>query len=105
MDFVETMIDYLTMEFRIDPDRIFSTGMSNGGFMSYRLACELGSKVAAFASVTGSMTPETFSSCDPDHPTPVIQIHGTLDSTVPFAGNSGMKPIQEVMGYWRYPNN
>ena len=104
VDFIETMIDYLTMEFRIDPDRIYSTGMSNGGFMSYRLACELGTKVAAIASVTGSMTPETFSSCDPGHPTPVMQIHGALDSTVPFAGNSGMKPIQEVMTYWSESN-
>ena len=51
VDFVETMIDYLTTNFRVDPDRIYSTGMYNGGFMSYRLACELGKKIAAIASV------------------------------------------------------
>ncbi len=104
VDFIEVMIDYLTMEFSIDPDRIYSTGMSNGGFMSYRLACELADKVAAIASVTGSMTPETFSSCNPDHPVSILQIHGSLDNTVPFAGNDGMKPIQDVMAYWGEAN-
>ena len=41
--------------------------MSNGGFMNYRLACELGTKIAAIASVTGSMTPETLEACNPAH--------------------------------------
>ena len=64
--------------------------MSNGGFMSYHLACNLSSKIAAVASVTGSMSRETFNSCDPSHPTPVLQIHGTIDGTVPFDGNSAL---------------
>ena len=104
VNFIETMIDYLTAEFRIDTDRIYSTGMSNGGFMSYRLACDLGDKIAAVASVTGSMTPETFRSCNPGRPKPVMQIHGSLDNTVPYEGNSGMKPIQDVMEYWSVTN-
>ena len=100
VDFIETMIDYLTTNFRVDPDRIYSTGMSNGGFMSYRLACELGNKIAAIASVTGSMSPEMLSSCNPNHPTSAMQIHGSLDRVVPYEGNSGMSPIEEVMAYW-----
>ena len=64
--------------------------MSNGGFMSYHLACNLSSKIAAIASVTGSMSKQTYESCSPEHPTPVLQIHGTLDGTVPFDGNSAI---------------
>ena len=62
--------------------------MSNGGFMSYHLACNLSSKIAAIASVTGSMSKETYEDCNPTHPTSIMQFHGTDDFTVPFDGNS-----------------
>jgi len=100
IDFLNSLIDYLPLNYSIDLNRVYSTGMSNGGFMSYHLACNLSTKIAAIASVTGSMTNKTYNDCDPKHPTPVLQIHGKLDGTVPYAGNSGMKPIEEVMDYW-----
>jgi polyhydroxybutyrate depolymerase len=80
--------------------------MSNGGFMSYHLACNLSSKIAAIASVTGSMSIQTYESCNPSHPTSILQVHGTIDSTVPFRGNSdlGMKSINDVMDYWKSYN-
>ena len=102
--YIEAIIDYMLIEFRIDPDRIYSTGMSNGGFMSYRLACELGTKIAAIASVTGSMTPETLAACEPAHATTILQIHGALDKTVPRNGNNEMEPIDEVMTFWQINN-
>lgn len=102
--FIETIIQFMAINFRIDTDRIYSTGMSNGGFMSYHLACNLGSKVAAIASVTGSMTRETYEACDPDHPIPIMQIHGVKDEVVPYAGNSGMKAIEDVIDYWSQNN-
>ena len=46
--------------------------MSNGGFMSYHLACNLSSKIAAVASVTGSMSVQTYDSCDPSRPIAVM---------------------------------
>ena len=104
LKFVESLIDFMTMRYRLDPSRIYSTGMSNGGFMSYHLACHLGEKIAAVASVTGSMTPETFRSCEPVRPIPVLQIHGRQDETVPYQGNSNMKGIDEVMKYWKDSN-
>ena len=55
--------------------------MSNGGYMSYGLACN-SSKFAAIASVTGSMTPEIDNGCAPAHPMPIMQIHGLQDGTV-----------------------
>ena len=81
--------------------------MSNGGFMSYHLACNLSSKIAAVASVTGSMSVQTYDDCNPSHPTSVLQIHGTLDGTVPLNGNSalGMESINDVIEFWRSFNS
>lgn len=105
--FIETLIDLTIGKYNIDQNRVYSTGMSNGGFMSYHLACNLGSRIAAIASVTGSMTIQTYDDCSPSHPTPVLQIHGAQDKTVPFDGNSslGMKSIPDAMSYWASYNS
>ena len=107
VDFIDTIIKLVSEKYNINMNRIYSTGMSNGGFMSYHLACNLSSKIAAIASVTGSMSKQTYESCNPEHPTPVLQIHGTLDGTVPFDGNSaiGMEPIEKVITYWQEYNS
>ena len=106
IDFIDSIINLVSEKYNINNDRIYSTGMSNGGFMSYHLACKLSSKIAAIASVTGSMSTETLSSCNPDHATPILQIHGALDLTVPFDGNSslGMESIDEIIDYWKKYN-
>ena len=83
LDFVDTVIGLIKDKVQIDETRIYSSGMSNGGYMGYHLACNLSSKFAAIASVTGSMTNDTFNDCNPVHPTPVLQIHGLLDFVVP----------------------
>ena len=103
--FTLAMIDHISANFNIDSERIYATGMSNGGYMSYKLACEVGDRFAAIASVTGSMTTDTFDDCDPTHPTPIMEIHGTVDNVVPYNGNSFSKPIQDVMTYWTNFNN
>jgi len=98
--FTASMLDKLEEEYNIDPKRIYSTGMSNGGYMSFLLACQLSERIAAIASVTGSMTPQTFNFCDPKHPMPIMQIHGTQDAVVPYGGANWSKPISEVLNYW-----
>ena len=104
--FTEALIDELANSYAIDLDRVYATGMSNGGFMSFLLACQLSEKIAAVASVTGSMTPDTFNDCNAQHPTPVLQIHGTNDSVVPYDGNSiWTLPIVDVVSYWVNYNN
>jgi polyhydroxybutyrate depolymerase len=102
VDFIDSIINWTTSTYNIDQKRIYSTGMSNGGFMSYHLACNLGSRIAAIASVTGSMSKQTFEDCNPNHPTPVLQIHGAADLTVPYTGNSalGMESIPDSLNYW-----
>ena len=103
VDFIDTIIKLVSQKYNLNQDRIYSTGMSNGGFMSYHLACNLSSKIAAIASVTGSMSKETYEDCNPTHSTSILQVHGTIDATVPFDGNSalGMRSINDVMDYWK----
>jgi len=103
--FTAALIDEIAANYNIDVNRVYSTGMSNGGYMSFLLACQLSDRIAAIASVTGSMTPETFNSCDPKHPMPILQIHGTSDAVVPYLGAIWTKPIQEVLDYWVDFNN
>lgn len=106
VDFIDTIIELVSQKYDLNQNRIYSTGMSNGGFMSYHLACNLSSKIAAVASVTGSMSSETYESCNPDHPTSILQVHGSIDVTVPFQGNSalGMRSVNDVMDYWKLYN-
>ena len=103
--FTEALIDELATLYAIDLDRVYATGMSNGGFMSFLLACQLSEKIAAVASVTGSMTQDTFNDCNAQLPTPVLQIHGTEDDVVLYNGNTLSIPIADVISYWVDYNN
>lgn len=98
--FTAALIDSLSDGYNIDQQRIYSTGMSNGGFMSYLLACTLSGRIAAIASVTGSMNSNQMASCDPEHYMPVMEIHGTADPTVPYAGTVFFEPIPDVVSFW-----
>ncbi|HEX8517932.1 MAG TPA: T9SS type A sorting domain-containing protein [Bacteroidia bacterium] len=105
LGFLSNLIDSLSASYNIDANRVYSCGMSNGGFMSYSLACGLSSRIAAIASVTGSMSAYTRSVCSPSHPVPVMEIHGTADGTVAYAGASGSYlHIDTVVKYWRQMN-
>jgi polyhydroxybutyrate depolymerase len=102
--FLEAMIDAISEEYSINQNRIYSVGMSNGGFMSYGLACQ-SNRFAAVGSVTGSMSLPMYNSCSPARPTPVIHIHGTVDATVPYNGSASAKAAEDVVAYWVTNNN
>ncbi|MEZ4806369.1 MAG: PHB depolymerase family esterase [Flavobacteriales bacterium] len=84
--FIDALLDTLQADFAIDAQRVYATGMSNGGFMSYRLACELSERFAAIAPVSASMT---IAVCQPIRPVPVIGLHSYLDTSVPYLGGIG----------------
>lgn len=98
--FTAALIDTLSAAYNINQERVYSTGMSNGGFMSYQLACKLSNRIAAIASVTGTMTIGTPGTCSPSHLTPIMEIHGTSDGTVPYNGNILFESIPSVLSYW-----
>ena len=85
--FLRALIADLSRNFPVDPARIYVTGISNGGMMAYRAACELSDLVAAIAPVAGALS---MSSCAPAHPVSVLIIHGTNDRYVPYEG--GVSP-------------
>lgn len=106
VNFISELIDSLSVIYNIDPTQVFATGMSNGGFMSYKLACELTNKIAKIASVTGTMNPGLSNTCSPSSSIPVMEIHGTADQTVPYNGiPNAMEPIPDVIAYWVNHNN
>jgi polyhydroxybutyrate depolymerase len=90
VNFFSSICDYMIANFSVDAGRIYATGISNGGFMSSRLACELSNKIAAIASVAASMEATTIApNCKPSRSVPVLYIQGTLDPLVPFLGGVG----------------
>ena len=82
--FLSALIDRLSRDFAIPPGRVFVTGMSAGGFMAPRLACDRADLVAAVAPVAGTLGAGV--PCAPSRPVSVLQIHGTGDAVVPFGG-------------------
>ncbi|MCI1265749.1 MAG: hypothetical protein LKG19_04170 [Saprospiraceae bacterium] len=97
--FIEALIDTISLLYSVDPTRIYSTGMSNGGFMSHELACQ-STRFAAIASVAGSMTKLRNFQCRPSKLIPILQIHGTADSTVPYLGTVSFLPIDTLIKFW-----
>ena len=107
LGFIETMIDTLASRYSLDLDRVYSCGYSNGGYFSFELACQLSSRIAAIGSVGGTMSTETFTTCSPSHPTPVISIHGTADFIVSYFGRNprNSESMATVNSYWATFNN
>lgn len=98
--FTAAMIDSISAMFLVNRDRVYATGMSMGGFFSIHLAGRLSEKIAAIASVSGTMTQGTLTASSPAHPTPFLQIHGTADPLVPYEGNPLYLSVEEVLDYW-----
>jgi len=98
--FIDALIDEFVADYDIDLNRVYSCGMSNGGYQSYYLACEIPNRFAAIASVTGTMFPPVYDSCDPGKAMPVLQIHGTNDGVVLYNGSSSAQAIEEVIAFW-----
>jgi polyhydroxybutyrate depolymerase len=84
--FINQMLDQLGSKFSVDSSRIYAAGLSEGGFMSLRLGCALGDRIAAVAAV-GAAMPKTMI-CLPSRPVPLVMINGTSDPVVPYGGGT-----------------
>ena len=103
--YIDAMIELLIDQYKIDAGRIYATGYSNGGFMAYKMACELSHRIAAIASVSGVISTSTQANCDPSRTIPILQIHGTNDSYVPMAGGTGWQSVDETLNFWIQNND
>jgi len=79
------VITQIEADYRVDPSRIFIVGHSNGGFMSYRMACDHAVVIAAIVSLAGATFADP-SRCAPTEPVSVLEIHGTLDHIIDYTG-------------------
>lgn len=87
VQFISDLISQLKKEYNIDESRVYANGLSNGGGMSFLLACQLSERIAAIGSVGGAyMMPWT--EYKPKRPVPAMIFHGTADPIVPFHSKS-----------------
>ena len=109
--FLSSLATYLQNEYGLNSDNTFATGMSNGGDMSYMLACQANDIFRAIAPVAGCMMEEIYNTCD-SSPVPVLEIHGTNDDVTLWDGdmqnNDGWGAyysIEDAIDYWVDTNN
>lgn len=106
--FLAALLDRLETDLAIDARRIYVTGLSNGGMMAYRAACELSGRIAAIAPVAGAMNLEI---CAAERPVSVVVFHGTADEHVPYGGGAPTRlvdrrhprvdaPVSEAVSFW-----
>jgi len=103
--FLTNLIEHLYTAQRIDRERVYVTGISNGAMMAYRFACESRLPIAAIGPVSGSLEVP----CTDAQRTSVLHIHGLDDHNVPFAGGmpseglerSQRRPVPEGIAQWR----
>ncbi len=96
--FARALVQDVALKMCVDPRRVYATGMSNGGHMAHRLACEAADLFAATASVAGLMLAAP---CVPSRPISMIQFHGTADNIVSY---NGIPAVPAMMSAWAARN-
>jgi len=107
--YIAALIDALVAEKLVDGRKVYATGLSNGAYMSNRLAISLSDRIAAIAPVAGTMSP-ALAELKPARPIPVLYIHGTDDHVVGFNGADGFTrrkvslSADELVDWWAERN-
>ncbi len=86
--FLLTIVDQLAAAHIIDRRQVYVVGISNGGMMAQRMACEYSDRVAGIATIAGSLPEKLASTCKPSNAVSVMIIHGTEDPIVPWNGGA-----------------
>ena len=97
--FARALVADVSAKMCVDPQRVYATGMSNGGHMAHRLACEAADVFAAAASVTGVLS--LAGPCSPSRPISMVQFHGTDDNIVAY---DGFPAVPAMMDAWAARN-
>jgi polyhydroxybutyrate depolymerase len=107
--FISSLIDALAIDLNIDMKRVFVTGISNGGMMSHRLACELSDRIAAIAPIASSIPTNMADKWEPSKAVSVLIINGTDDPLVPWEGGDiqlgdmslgNVLPVYSSIEFW-----
>jgi polyhydroxybutyrate depolymerase len=111
--FIAALIDSLEKKYSIHSKKIYVTGLSNGGMMSYRLGCELSTRIAAVAPVIANMPVHLLEHCQPAVPLSILMMNGTSDPLMPYQGGQvklGKQELGEVIStmqtfnFWKKNN-
>ncbi len=97
--YLSGLVEELAATVPIDDTRVYATGHSNGGFMSYRLACDRGDLFAAIAPLAGAMPLDT-TSCPAEEQVSVLHIHGDDDPDVPYEGSEEIPSADASLAFW-----
>ncbi len=115
LGFLKAVREALIHDHGVDPTRVFAAGISNGGAMSFRLACEAADKFRAIAPVVMNLGEVLSTTCKPSRPISVLQIVGDQDKLVPFRGGQITGPLgfkkmgkvlsaQDTLSFWGKTN-
>lgn len=103
--FLSAVIEQATSAYPIDPDRILMAGMSNGGFMAIRFACERPDAIVGLGLIAAGMRRQMHLQCPPVEPMSVVALQGTDDIIVPHQGRFGLFSAEEHFERWADNNN
>jgi len=90
--YLSGLIEEAEQTYNIDPKRVYLIGHSNGGFMSFRMACEASELITAIVSLAGSTFDDPADCAPATAPVSVLAIHGTADATIPYDGRPNLYP-------------
>ncbi|MEV6285830.1 prolyl oligopeptidase family serine peptidase [Kribbella sp. NPDC051770] len=97
--FTADLLDSLEATYCVDKSAVYATGKSNGAGFTGILACQMADRFAAIAPVAGAFYIEG-KRCHPSRPIPVLDIHGTGDTTIPYGGD-GSRDLPSVQTWTR----
>lgn len=101
---MKAIVSEVSQSLCVDPKRVYATGLSNGGALSHRIACEAADVFAAVAPVSYPLDFDPFDGCQPSRPIPVMHSHGTSDFIVPYNGSGAMPATPQSFAYWAQVN-
>jgi len=102
--FMNAILDEVDARLCMDKQRVFAAGLSNGGFMAHRLACELSSRIVAIGAVAGV---RGVTCAHASHRVAIMHVHGTEDPLIPYNGGglNGSEPVATTIDFWTQTNH
>lgn len=104
ISFFNQLITQMITVYNVDPAKVYFAGFSMGSIMSYHMAaCALNDRIAAVGGMAGTMPAADMLNCSPDYATPVIHLHGTQDSMVPYDGDPAftLSTVPQTINFWK----
>jgi len=94
------LLDEMEETWQVDSSRVYFLGHSNGGYMSYRMACEHAERITGILNFAGLSPYLIEDNCQPTEPVSILHAHGETDERVPYESVDGWPGAQEVAELW-----